>query len=188
VANPWLVRVNEAIGKAIPNEMSKGSSVWQYIPYIGQAVKALGAVDAGATAGSDYYNQGKDLGNAPSWYDSMNMGVQGAYGSWMGGSDPGMYGSSGNKLKRGWVDYMNLAGGLYGSLGGGSKGFGGKANAGGIAGAGLNIYDATQGDSDWNYGVDPYNPQPSRNPEWEQYARNIASLAASMQQNSQRRT
>jgi hypothetical protein len=171
--------VNEAIGKALPNELSKGNSLWRYIPYVGWAATALGAVDAGATAGSDYYNQGKDLGKTPSFWDSMNMGVQGAYGSFMGGSDPGMYGSSGNKLKRGWIDYANLAGGLYGA----AKG----CNYGGIAGAGLNIYDATQGDSDWNYGVDPYNPQPSRNPEWEQYARNISSLAASMQQN-QRRT
>jgi len=180
MANPWDVRAAEWIGKALPNEMSKGSSVWQYIPYIGQAVKVIGAVDAGATAYGDVYNEGKTRGVKESKrrMNALNAGVQGGYGSFMGGSDPGMYGSSGNKLNRGWADYMNLAGGLYGSMKGG--------NYGGVAGAGLNIYDATQGDSDWNYGVDYYNPQPSRNPEWEQYARNISNLAASMQQNQRK--
>jgi hypothetical protein len=174
---PWDIKMAEWIGKALPNEMAKAAPILKYIPYIGWAAYGMGAADAGATTMSDVYQEGRARGLSGSqsrinaMQPTMNQ-VQAAMGS---GTNPGMYGSSGNSIKRNWADYLGLAGGLYG-----------QNSASGIGGNLLNIYDATQSGSDYNTGIDYYNQQPSRNPQWEQYARNILSLASAMKQNQRR--
>lgn len=78
----------EAIGKAIPNEFSKVASVLKYVPYVGQAMQILGAVDSATTGYSDVKDRGGS--NSQALQAGFQGGVQVASG---GAQDPGRYGS-----------------------------------------------------------------------------------------------
>lgn len=78
----------ESVGKAIPNEFSKVAGVARYIPYVGQAIQIMGAIDSGATGYSDVKERGGSNSQA------LQAGAQGAIQVASGGSqDPGRYGS-----------------------------------------------------------------------------------------------
>ena len=175
MANPWDIRSSESVGKAIPNEISKLSPWLQWIPVIGQALKIIGAVDAGTTTYSDIYNQQKDT-PAGRQRNKNRLGaimptVQQTMGSWMGGANPGAYGSGGN-IDRNWADYVGMAGGVFNTVGGMMNGGNTASGAKSLFGQGQKIYGAASGNEDApqvsaaqptmpvsnSYGYQNYNP------------------------------
>ena len=143
---PWDVAITDIVGKAIPNELSKISSVTKYIPYIGQVLQILGAIDAGATTYSDVYQNEKDAGSSTlsAREKALWPTAQQTIGSYTGGANPGSYGSSGN-VDRNWADYVGMAGNIYGNLGGTGQGFTGKMNYAGLAGNATNLFGVSTG-------------------------------------------
>lgn len=121
------VKIAEAIGKALPNEVTKLNSYskyLQYIPYVGQALsvimKGMSAVDAGATAYAD--TQTQDEGNrGVAAQRAISSALAGAQGT---SQDPGQYGSGGD-INRDWA---NTAGQIGNYLPGVEKGSSGGYN------------------------------------------------------------
>jgi hypothetical protein len=83
----------EAVGKMIPNEISKTNSLTKWIPGVNYATMPLAAVDNAATA----------YGDTGSWQNAVSGGVKGGMGM---SSDPGQYGTPGGGKK----DLWNMAG------------------------------------------------------------------------------
>ena len=149
MSKPWDIAASETVGKALPNEFSKWSSWTRFVPYIGQILQILGGVDAGTTAYSDIYNEGVDRGYSKnqSRMKAALPAIQSGISTGMGrGSDPGQFGSSGNKLDPSWQNYIMNAGNLFGSYKSG--------NAGGMLNSGSSIYNDISGKG--NYGTDVY--------------------------------
>lgn len=102
----WDIELTEAIGKAIPNELSKLSSYLRFIPGIGQMLAGTGAVDAATTAYADTREAnkgGKGVGRG--LWNALNAGGQ----SIQGYANPGMYGS-GSNFDPDWMDYAGQVG------------------------------------------------------------------------------
>jgi len=179
---PWDVQIAGGIGKAMPNEVTKLNSLLQYIPYLGWLTRGMSALDTGGTTYDDIYSQGRDLGytDTQARQKALMPAIQGGIGSFMGGSaNPGRYGSGSNQLDRNWADYAGLAGNLWGSYKGGSYG--------GLAGGGLDIYDAFRGEGSSTRGYDVWNNQQNvEDPDWENWVRRIANLANYYQQYNQK--
>jgi hypothetical protein len=124
----WYRDLMHGVGKAIPNEFSKTASVGKHIPYIGQAMQAVGSVDAYATGYADM----RDKGSSPmeAQFGAVQHGMRPAMGQSV---DPGYYGSP-NVNRDAWNTIGQL--GNLGSFGGG--GF--SPNVGGLQGIMNNPY------------------------------------------------
>ena len=147
----WDIEMTEAIGKAIPNEVSKLAGWLKFIPGIGQAAQVVGGIDAGTTAYADTYEKNKEAGVSSdrarlrAFWNAVNSSGNAA----MVGQDPGMYGSGGHRNDD-WANKIGSTAGLFNAFGGGRGGTGG--NLQGIMGAGSNAYGYWTGD---HMGYDP---------------------------------
>jgi hypothetical protein len=146
----WDIEVTEAIGKALPNTFAKLGGYLRYIPYIGQALQVIGALDAGAQSYADTAERLDEETEMP-WAQTRQRAASNAARSVMealgGYNNPGKYGSKG-KPDYQWDDYAGMASTLWSGYKGGGGGWGGLAN---MRGPGMNIYSNLTAPKDIDY-------------------------------------
>ena len=157
----WDMKVQERIGKIIPNEFSKMAAYLKYIPYVGQAAAIAGSIDAGATANSDIYNRMKEEGasSGEARTQAYSKGIPFGMDTFSSGNDPGWYGSQGNINPDIWNKVGSTGsffgkGSMFGQDGsgmqGGSQGMGQLGSMFGKGSEVVQYWDGTE-----NIGYDP---------------------------------
>ena len=101
----FFTKVLGAVGKAIPNEVSKVNSVTKYIPYVGQVSQLVSGLDAAATGYSDTRERGGTGAQA------IANALQGGSSGFMGSVDPGQYGSP--NINRDVFNLVGQAGNMF---------------------------------------------------------------------------